>query len=567
VAETILTASTVLTIDPRRPRAEAIALRGDAIAAVGSVEEVRRELGAEAQEVDLGGRALLPGFIDAHHHYCMAAFDRGTPDLHLRPGSSIEDLLACMREAAQERPEGGWVRAQGYDPRKLRERRTPTAAELDSACPDRPALAIAFSFHDGCLNSAGLEEMGWTRSSPDPPNGRLLRDRRGELTGEVSEQAFFLAEAHSRGSLLETGEEAWAAECERHGHELLRSGIVRVGDAAVPPAFEPLYERAAAEGRLPVSVHRMPVSADSLIEPRFDGDGTGSGPAGTPVGPAKLFMDGAERCAVCFSVREALLAFGVQLRKAAGGEGLAALRAAARVGRTRRGPDGLLHRGMLFWQQDALDEAVRRGAERGFQIAQHAICNEGIARALTALEHAGGALAGLPGAPRLEHLILVGREQPARLAAVGAIAVCQPYFIYDTGDQLRLAPLPPSLRTHPLRDLLDAGVELAGSSDYPVASYDVLKAVRGAATRRTMAGEALEPDQAIGVEEALRAYTAGSARALGVERETGTIAPGRRADLVALSADPLAVDPERLGELRVDRTWVGGELRFARTDE
>src|SRR5207247_51764 len=114
------------------------------------------------------------------------------------------------------------------------------------------------SFHEGVLNGRGLEEMGWNASSPDPRNGALIRDRRG-LTGEVVEQAFYLAEARSRDSLLEIGEDAWILESESHGRDLLTHGIVRVGDAAVPPSFDPLYERAEQEGRLPVVVHRMPV--------------------------------------------------------------------------------------------------------------------------------------------------------------------------------------------------------------------------------------------------------------------------------------------------------------------
>ena len=559
---TVITAATVITMDPRRPHAEAVALRGDTIAAVGSAAEVLEAVGDVASRVDLGDRALLPGFIDAHHHYCLAALDRRAPDLHLPPGSSIQDLLARVERGVEEQPTG-WVRLQGYDPAKLRERRPPRAEELDEVCRDRPLLVLAYSLHEGCLNSRGLEEMGWSRGSADPPNGRLVR-RRGRLTGEVAEQAFFLSEARSRGSLLETGADAWAAECEAHGNDLLRVGIVRVGDAAVPPVFEKLYERAAADGRMPVTVHRMPVAPDSLIEPCLDGDPTGGGPASAPVGPAKLFMDGAERCASCFSALQAARALGAQIGKAAGGEGLAALRAIARMGRIRHGADGHFHRGMLFWDQETLDAAVRRGAERGFQIAQHAIGNEAVALALTALEHSGQSLRRCPGTPRLEHAMLLGSGQPQRIADAGAVAVPQPYWVYDIGDQLRLVSLPPPIRALGLRDLLDAGVEMAGSSDYPVASYEVLAAVRAAVTRRTQSGALFEPEQAIEVEQALRAYTAGGARALGVESQAGSIEPGKRADLVALSSDPLAVDPERLDEVDVDRTWVAGRLAFAR---
>ena len=474
----------------------------------------------------------------------------------------MQELLAKVERAVQEQPTG-WVRIQGYDPLKLREARPPRVEELDEVCVDRPVLVIAYSFHEGCLNSRGFQEMRWSHDSADPPNGRLIR-RRGKLTGEVVEQAFFLSEARSRDSLLETGAEAWAAECEAHGHDLLRAGIVRVGDAAVPPVFEKLYERAAADGRLPITVHRMPVASDSLIEPRLEGEPTGSGPARVPVGPAKLFMDGADRCAVCFTARQTLQALGGQIGKAAGGAGLAALRALGRMGPIRRGPDGLFHRGVLFWDQETLDATVRNGAERGFQIAQHAIGNEAVALALNALEHSAPSLDRCPGMPRLEHAMLLGSGQPRRIADAGAIAVPQPYFVYDIGDQLLAVSLPPPIRALGLRDLLDAGVEVAGSSDYPVAGFDVLAAVRAAVTRRTQSGALFEPEQAIGVEDALRAYTAGAARALGAEAEAGSIEPGKRADLVALSSDPLTIDPDRLDEVTVDHTWVAGSLAFSR---
>src|SRR5436190_654376 len=452
---------------------EAVGIGADGrIAAVGPEAEVRAALGAPLATVDLDGGALLPGFIDAHHHYSIAAFDRRMPDLHLPPRSSIEDLLGLVEKAAAAQP-GRWVRAQDYDPSKLVERRPPRSEELDDVCPDRPTLVVAHSFHEGCLNSLALAELGWDARSPDPENGMLVRDRRGRLTGEVAEQAFFLAEALSRDSLLTGGEDAWIAECEAHGRDLLRAGIVRVGDAAVSPAFERLYERAADSGKLPVIVHRMPVAGTSLIEPRFDGEPTGAGPTEIPIGPAKLFMDGSERCAVCMRKRQFLEASGAMVRSAVG------------------------------------------GAE------------------------------------------LVGR-----IAASSAIAVVQPHFVNAYGDQLRLLPLPRDMSILAFRRLLDGGVELAGSSDYPVSGYDVLAAVRAAVTRRTELGELFGEEQAIEVEEALRAYTVGGAHALGVEDEAGTIEPGKRADLTVLSADPTAMDPAGLGEIEVIRAYVGGRLDF-----
>jgi predicted amidohydrolase YtcJ len=558
----IFTGGTVLTMTREPAAVEAVGVGADGrIAAVGPEAEVRAALGAPLATVDLDGGALLPGFIDAHHHYSLAAFDRRMPDLHLPPGSSIEDLLALVEKAAAAQP-GRWVRAQGYDPSKLVERRPPRSEELDQVCPDRPTLVVAYSFHEGCLNSMALAELGWDERSPDPQNGILVRDRRGRLTGEVAEQAFFVAEALSRESLLPGTEDAWIAECEAHGRELLRAGIVRVGDAAVAPPFERLYERAAAAGKLPVIVHRMPVGGTSIIEPRYADEPTGSGPQETPVGPAKLFMDGGERCAVCMRKREFFQAAGAMVRGAIGGAGLAAIRAVIDAGAMRLGKDALLHRGMLFWDQQRLDRTVGAAAGHGLQVAQHAVGNEAISVALTAIERNARGLEAVPGRPRLEHVFFVDSELVRRIAASPAIAVVQPHFVYEYGDRMRVFPLWRDVGLHAYRRLLQGGVELAGSSDYPVSGYDVLAAVRAAVTRRTELGELFAEEQAIEVEEALRAYTVGGARALGVEDEAGTIEPGKRADLTVVSADPTAMDPDSLGEIEVMRTYVGGRLAF-----
>jgi predicted amidohydrolase YtcJ len=546
-------------MDPRRPEAEAVGIRDGTIDAVGTAAEVHAAMGDGAELVAVDGGAILPAFIDAHHHYSLAAFDAGTPDLHLPPGSSIEDILSLVERAAASDGETGWLRMQGYDPVNLRERRAPRVEELDEACSGRPLLLIAYSFHDGCLNSRGLAEMAWGRHSTDPRNGRLVRDRRGRLTGEVSEGALFLAEARSRDSLLERAEDAWLAECEAHGRRLLAAGIVRVADAAVAPAFDRLYDRAAAEGRLPVIVHRMPVAAASMLEPRLDTEPTGGGGTAAPQGPAKLFLDGADRCALCFSMTQVARAAAATLRTAVGGEGLAALRAANRV-RWRRGADGLLHGGMLFWEQEALDAAVVRAGAGGLQVAQHAIGNEAIAMGLTALERAGRSLEELPGRPRLEHAMMLDGALARRIADAGAVAVVQPHFVHDLGDELSRVPLPAPVRVKPLRTLLERGVTVAGSSDYPVSGFDVLAAIRAATTRLTRAGAAWEPDEAVSVEAALRAYTVGGAAALGVEGEAGTLEPGKRADIITLSGDPRRVAPEALTDLRVTRTYVAGRL-------
>jgi predicted amidohydrolase YtcJ len=213
---------------------------------------------------------------------------------------------------------------------------------------------------------------------------------------------------------------------------------------------------------------------------------------------------------------------------------------------------------MRFWHQEALVDAVGQGAERGFQIALHAIGNEAVDVALTALERNERQLAAAPGRPRLEHVIFAEAHQPRRIADAGAIAVVQPAFIASAGDDMLLTPLPPSIETVPLRSLSEAGVELAGSSDYPVTQPDVLAAISAAVTRRTAAGATLAADQAVDVELMLRAYTVGSARALGCEHQAGSITPGKQADLVHLSHDPVTHHPAHLADIQINATWIAG---------
>jgi predicted amidohydrolase YtcJ len=558
----IVRASTVITMDIARPRAEAIAIADGSIAAVGSASEVQAAAGKGAEIVDVAGGAVLPGFIDPHHHYCMSAFERTLPDVELRGAVSVDDILTRLERAVRESAPGGWLRAQGYNPDRLHERRAPRREELDAVCLDRPLLLISWTFHEGCLNSRGLAELGWSERTPDPPQGRLVRDRRRRLTGEIGERALFAAEAASRGSLLARADDAWLAECEAHGEALLRKGITRVGDAAVAPVFERLYQRALADGRLPITVHRMPVSARTISEPRLDAEPTGTGPSHCPAGPAKLILDGAERCAVCVSLAQVVQGAAVMARGIVSGTGLAALRAIRRTAFPRIGRDGHVHSGTLLWDRGRLEATVAQAARSGLQVAQHAVGNEAVALAVAAIERAGGGLDGLPGRPRIEHVVFADRRLARRMADAGVAAVVQPRWVHEMGDDLQLLPLAPAIRRLPLNTLRDAGADLALSSDFPAADYDVISAVQSAATRRTRTGASLEPEEALGVEEALRGYTTTAARVLGVEREAGSIEPGKRADLVVLSADPLSADPDRLGEIKVKRTYVSGHLAF-----
>ncbi|MCL4508203.1 MAG: amidohydrolase family protein [Chloroflexi bacterium] len=358
----MLTGATVITMDPALPRTDAIALSGGAIVAVGAVADVLRQLGDGARVVNLGGGVIMPGFIDPHHHLFLVAAERWSSRLHGPAPRTMEALLAQVRRVAREDGGSGWLRVHGYQPLTLAERRSPTAVELDSACPDRPLHLLSRTYHESGLNNQGLNRLGWDRRSPDPPGGRIVRDRRGRPSGVLLESASFIAEAASREALLaeEDGQE-WVDRAERHTLALVRAGITRIGDAAVPPAGMVLYERAAAAGRLAVTVHRFPVGSNAISEPVSEGGPTGSGNVGIPVGPAKFLADGGERCALCFTSRQVFSSVTSTLRRTLRG-GLRVAAVASRGGWARRGSDGLYHTGIRVLSDGQLRAAVSAAA-------------------------------------------------------------------------------------------------------------------------------------------------------------------------------------------------------------
>lgn len=556
---TLLLPELIRTMTPEWPTAEGVVIDGPRVVDVGGAAELReRHPGAIEQRLT---GVLLPAFIDPHHHFCLAAFDRRSPRITLAAGSPVAEVQRRIADLDRgTAPRAGWLRAQGYNPLQLAELRAPTRSELDEVCPDRPLLVSAYSLHEGVLNSAGLAAMGWDRGTKDPPNGVLRRDRRGELTGEIAEACYFRAEAASRGALLEDARDAWICEAQRHGEDLLTHGITRVGDAAVPPEFDELYLRAAEAGMLPITVHRLPVGSGSLLEPRLASEATGSGPADTPIGPAKLFLDGAERCALCLHPGQ-IFGLARQLTgRALRGEGLAALRSATRLGPTRvRGRH--VHVGQPFISPRDLRRTIARAHDHGYPVALHALGNGAIALACDELASGSGRPDGHPA--RIEHLCFTDRELARRVADSGAVAVLQPAWVHELGDDFIHHGIPRGLDVIAVRSLIDAGVAVSGSSDYPVAGYDVLRAVTAAATRATAGGRVLHAHQAVTVQQALELYTSGAAHALGVADRAGRITPGADADFVVLGGDPLHTDPAAVARLRVRETWRRGERVFA----
>lgn len=561
-ATTVLLNADVRPMVTDRGRAEALAWRGDALLAVGDRAEVMRAAGPDATVRDLQGATVIPGFIDAHHHPCIVALYGALVRLTPPAVSDIPSLQRAIADAAAALAPGAWLVTLDWDESQLRERRPPTAQELDEAAPRNPVFAMHYTCHRAVANRLALSLAGLDDRTPDPPGGVISRDRRGRLDGLLIERGMSRVEAMARGSLLARDVDGVCARLAAHHGALLAVGITRVVDAAVPGDLVGMYREALRRGALRVPTVMFPTATSGYLDEPWealDGTPTGHREGLLEVGAVKLVLDGAPVCHMCLRVGQSLGALLRAWTMAARDRSFDALRTALSV-HPRLGRDGRLHSGLAIYRPEEAARVVAAAAERGFGVASHAIGNAAIETALDAYDRAGPAL-HRAARPRVEHGSFASREQVRRIAATGVAVVTQPAFL--AMPALRDAPEIPGLPHIPLRSLLDAGALVAGSSDHPVTGFDPLDGLRAAVSRRNARGVVTEADERVSLDEALALYTRSAAVASGCADRCGTLAPGLRADLVVLSG-PLRRASD-LDDARVAETVLGGETVYARS--
>jgi predicted amidohydrolase YtcJ len=528
-ADFVVRGGRIYTLDPVNPRAEALAAWRGRILAVGRAAEIEGLIGPGTRVLDAGGGTVLPGFHDAHCHILL--FGLSLVEVNLREATRIAEVVEAVAAHAARIPPGRWIRGGGYNENKLAERRHPTRYDLDPVSPHHPVWLSHISGHMGVANSLALERAGITRETPDPPGGRIVRDEGGEPTGVLLETAQELIKRVLPPYTLEEVKAALAAA----GRRMAAEGITAVQDAwagwIAPEEFR-AYQEAVAEGLLPqrvwllVDVERLRVQDE-----RFDfafGLHTGFGGDRLRLGAIKIFIDGS------------LIGRTAALRQ------------------PYADPPGVS--GMLVQEPQGLVERVRRAHAGGWQVAMHAIGDRAIEAALDAIEEVMGPEAARF-RPRIEHCGVVPPDLLHRLRRLRPIVVTQPRFLYELGEGFRAALGEERMAwTYPLASL--RGVPLALSSDRPVVDGAPLRGLQAAVTRRTREGWALAPQEALSLEEALRAYTMGAAYAAFAEAELGTLEPGKWADLVVLGADPFETDPEALEAIPIWATVVGGQVVY-----
>jgi predicted amidohydrolase YtcJ len=531
--QTLFVNANALTMDPRTPRASAVAITNGRIAAVGDTDELLARRDRDTEVIDLGGRTVVPGFVDAHNHFGPTTLNPVSVDISSAVAPNIPSIQALIAEAARRTPPGGWIRAVGYSDLQLAEGRHPTRWELDEAAPDHPVVAVHTSYHRTVANSRALALAGIVNGHTYHPLGVIDCDPSGEPIGLLAEAATNDGQRRSMSDLMERHAGTLLDLVEANAQRHLALGITAVQDAWAPPAFLALFRRAAEAGRLPLYYAPLRGSADGLFAspaPWLDGEGLDDAlPPRLRRGGVKFFADGAgTTAATCDPMH--------------GGH----------------------DEGLLFYDQHTLDTLVERAARLRLTIAIHAIGNRGIAAALAAFAHARHAAPDSRSRLRIDHFFWGTDPDVDRLRELDAAVVTQPVGIWQTGDRRGYQERDPRFLLFPIAQLQAAGVPVAGSSDAPCFALAPLWGIAAAVERRTVGGRPLAAEQAVSVEDAIRAYTLGSAWAGGTDDIEGSLTPGKLANLVVLSDDPTAVPPARIRDIVVDETWVDGERVYQR---
>jgi predicted amidohydrolase YtcJ len=538
-ADLILTGGTVWTMDSRRPRAEAVAVRGGRIVGVGTARDVDAQRGPRTRHVDLAGRTLLPGFQDAHVHPSMAAIELLRCPLHDLP-PTLDAYLEAIRIYANANPDLAWIEGAGWYMQAF-PGGTPRASDLDRVVPDRPACFDNRDGHGAWVNSAALARAGITAGTPDPPHGRIERDADGNPSGTLQESAVDLVkrlipsptpEERIRGLGL--------AQAYLH-----RYGITAWQDAWVTAPELDAYVTFAEQGSLTaraIACHwwerdRGAEQIESIIERRRRADGIGRLRAST----VKVMQDG---------VAENFTAAMLHPYRDVSGQNTA-------------------NSGMSFVEPDALARHVTELDRLGFQVHFHALGDRAVRESLDAIAAARSANGATHRRHHLAHLQLVDPADYPRFAMLDATATIQPLWACSDQQMAELTiPYLPTDRVnlqYPFASLRDAGARLAGGSDWTVSTPNVLAEVEVAVTRRPIDARTAAPfipAQSLGLEETLAAFTRRSAYVNHLDTETGTIEAGKLADLVVLDHDLDALGAMPIGDVGVLLTLVEGDSVF-----
>ena len=521
----ILHRGNIHTMDPAAPHAEAIAIAGDRLLAVGSNDDVLRLATGRTRKIDLEGKTVVPGLIDAHTHVAYSGIRHlRQVDCDLR---SIAEIKGALAERAARTPAGHWVIGFKYDDTKTGDGRKLAREDLDAAAPRHPVYVGHRGGHTAFVNSTALRLAGVDEKTPNPSGGEIDRDRNtGRLTGGLRETAI--------QPFQKMFFSAYSREEYREGVKIVtrmmaKAGVTSAHDALGSPDDLRAYQDSYEAGELSIRVYAF-IAYQYLDRMIAAGVRTGMGNEWVRLGALKLVCDGS------ISERTARIS-------------------QPYIGR----PDD---HGIWVMEEAELAAHARKAHQAGWQIAVHANGDQAIDRTLRLYRRLHQELPRRDPRFRIEHCTIVNDDLVRRIAAQGVIPNPFSTYVYYHGEKFAEYGAERLKSMFAVRSFLDAGVRVTQTSDYPPGPFEPMMALQSSVTRTDSNGTVWGANQRITVEEALRVGTLHGAYASFEEKLKGSLEAGKLADLVVLGQDPVKVDPFALIRIPVERTMAGGRWVF-----
>jgi predicted amidohydrolase YtcJ len=528
----------VVTVDPDRPTAEAIAVRGDLIFKIGTDEEIEALIGDDTRVLDLEGKTVIPGMIDAHVHF--SGIGARLMQIDATGATSKDDIVEMVADKIAQSNPGEWIRGRGWDQNKWPEKKFPTKDDLDAVASENPVYLGRVDGHAAWVNSKALEIAGITSKTRETPGGQIIRDDRGEPTGTLVDNAFRLVSQHIPPSTPAERKKA----VELSIQECLAAGLTGVHEAGANRETIELYEEMMKADefdfriyeliRWPAEEQTLPHTYESLDYYLEKGPQIGLYDNRLTIRGIKMSLDGA-----------------------LGSRGAAFLEPYA---------DDPGNRGVLRLTEEEIYQTILRGLEAGFQTAVHAIGDRANRIVLDAMEKALKETQATDARLRIEHAQVLHPDDVPRFAELGVIPSMQPthcttdmHWIADRVGEER------SRFAYAWRTLLDSGVRIPGGSDAPVEPVQPLPGIYAAVTRQDREGwpeGGWHPEQRVSREEALRMFTIDAAYAAFEENLKGSITPGKLADLAVLSKDIMTIPAPEILDTDVLMTILGGRIVY-----
>jgi len=517
----------VWTGNPRQPWAEAVAIRGERLAAVGSTAEVRGLVSAGTRVIDAKGQFLVPGFNDAHVHFIDGGHRLAS--VQLRDAKTPAEFTARLKAFAASVPKGTWITGGDWD-HELWGGELPRREWIDAVTPDHPVWVNRLDGHMSLANSAALRAAGVTAATQEVPGGTIVRGPQGEPTGILKDNAQALVDRVRPPPPAELSDRALEAAMRY----VAEQGVTSVQNMGTWEELA-IFERAHAAGRLRTRIYAA-VPLETWERLRDTVAQRGRGDTWLRIGGLKGYVDG--------SLGSHTAAFHQPFT------------------------DAPADKGLLVNTPEDLYRWVSGADRAGLHVMVHAIGDRAIGLQLDTFARVAAENGPRDRRFRIEHAQHIAPEDVKRFAELDVIASMQPYHAIDDGRWAERVIGPERAKTtYAFKSLLDAEARVAFGSDWYVAPPTPLEGIYAAVTRRTLDDRnpgGWVPEQRIGVEDALRAYTLGGAHASFEEQEKGTLEPGKLADLVLIDRDLTRVPPETIRDAKVVLTVVGGQAVFER---